>query len=233
MSSIIRMGTISSDKSGENIVFFDLDNTLLNGNSSKLLIRLAHKKQMIRFTVILKALWLSFLFKFNLKDTERIISAMVKWLEGVPVSVITALASEVFKERMSKLISRDAKSVVGIHKNHKARLVILSSALEPVCRPVADYFEIDDVLCTELEVKGEYYTGKPSGKLCFGGEKLVRLKQFCNLNQFKIDNAWYYGDSFSDLPVLEAVGHPVCVNPDKQLKKTAIKNGWKIYYWNI
>jgi HAD superfamily hydrolase (TIGR01490 family) len=228
------MGTISSNNKKQQYsytAFFDLDNTIVSENSSKLLIRLAYEKKMISNAGILKALWLSFLFKFNLKDTEKIIAGMVKWLSGISRVVIDDLSSEVFTKHLLALIPDEARSEIKMHKEKNAELVILSSALEPVCRSFADYLEMDNIICTELEVNGDSFTGRTSGKLCFGNEKLVRLKQYCEKIYSDVDRAWYYGDSIYDLPALEAVGHPVCINPDRQLRKKAIKKGWTIYDW--
>jgi HAD superfamily phosphoserine phosphatase-like hydrolase len=118
-----------------------------------------------------------------------------------------------------------------MHKDKNAAIVILSSALLPICRKVADYLDLDDVICTELKVEGNCFTGRPSGKICFGNEKLFRLKKYCEKINSKISDAWYYGDSISDLPVLTIVGYPVCINPDRQLMKKAREKNWIIFNW--
>ena len=69
------------------------------------------------------------------------------------------------------------------------------------------------------------------GKLCFGEQKIVSLKKFCDENDFKLDETYYYADSISDSPVLEAVGHPICVEPDRRLTAMAKKKGWTIADW--
>jgi phosphoserine phosphatase len=74
-------------------------------------------------------------------------------------------------------------------------------------------------------------TGLPVGHLCFGEEKAVRLQEYCARKNSLQSDAWYYGDSISDLAALNIVGNPVCVNPDKKLKKTAIERNWKILNW--
>ena len=71
-------------------------------------------------------------------------------------------------------------------------------------------------------------TGEPIGKFCFGEEKVFRLIDYCQKNSVDPNNSWYYGDSISDLPVLSAVGIPICVYPDKKLTKAAKQRGWKI-----
>ena len=96
---------------------------------------------------------------------------------------------------------------------------------------MANNLNIDDIICSELEVYNGIMTGRPVGHLCFGEEKAVRLKEYCEKNNSFRSEAWYYGDSISDLPALEAVGKAVCINPDKKLKKTAVERDWKILYW--
>jgi phosphoserine phosphatase len=96
---------------------------------------------------------------------------------------------------------------------------------------MSEYLGMDDILCSELEAVNGILSGRPVGTFCFGEEKAVRLKQYCEKNNSKLQDAWYYGDSISDLPALSIVGHPVCINPDKKLERIALKNGWKIFYW--
>jgi HAD superfamily hydrolase (TIGR01490 family) len=228
------MGIISSENKKKGIsyiVFFDLDHTLVNANSGKLLVKVAYEKRIMTLTGIIKALWLSFLYNLNLKNTENIISEMVKWLAGVPQSTVSELSSEVFEKHLLTSIPEEVNSEIKMHKDKNAAIVILSSALLPICRKVADYLDLDDVICTELEVEGNCFTGRPSGKICFGNEKLFRLKKYCEKINSKISDAWYYGDSISDLPVLTIVGYPVCINPDRQLMKKAREKNWIIFNW--
>ena len=90
---------------------------------------------------------------------------------------------------------------------------------------------MDDVICTELEIIDDRFTGKMIGRYCFGTEKLIRARQYCKDNGFKMKDAFYYADSISDLPVFESVGFPICVTPEKKLEKIALRRGWKINIW--
>jgi HAD superfamily hydrolase (TIGR01490 family) len=119
-----------------------------------------------------------------------------------------------------------------MHKSNNAKLVILSSSLEQICQGVADRLKMDGIICSRLEVSNGHMTGRPEGVLCYGKEKLIRLKEYCEKNNNKTEEAWYYADSISDLPALEVVGHPVCINPDRQLREKAAGKGWTIYKWN-
>lgn len=97
-----------------------------------------------------------------------------------------------------------------------------------ICEPIANHLKIDDIICSELEVVNDIFTGKPVGRLCINEEKPHKLKDFCSKYGYPVKDAYFYGDSLDDLPALDIVGHPVCINPDKKLKKIAIEKGWEI-----
>jgi HAD superfamily hydrolase (TIGR01490 family) len=180
---------------------------------------------------LLNAILLSIAFRLNLKDQLKIIDRMVSWVRGIPEKTIADLCNRVFNEVLLPTVYTQARAEIENHKTKNAKVVILSSALTAICREMAKNLDFDDILCSELEVKDGYMTGFPVGHLCFGQEKAVRLKEYCKINNFSSSEAWYYGDSIWDLPALSAVGHPVCVNPDAKLKKTAISRAWKIISW--
>jgi HAD superfamily hydrolase (TIGR01490 family) len=228
------MGTISSENNLKGkcyIVFFDLDDTLIGANSGKLLVRGAYERGMMSLPDIIKALWLSLLYKFRLMNPEKIITGMLKWLAGVPEKRVIVLSSEVFERNILHAIYPEARSEIKKHKDQNAAVVLLSSALYPVCRKVADYLDLDDIICTEMEIDRNCFTGRPLGKICYGNEKLLRLEKYCEKINSKTSDAWYYADSISDLPVLGIVGNPVCINPDRQLRKRAKEENWLIFYW--
>lgn len=221
----------SGNNSARYGAFFDLDDTLINGNSGRLLVRYAWEKSLISWGDLLNAIWLSIQFRFGLKAAEKIVYDMLAWMKGVPERNLGDLSSGSFAEQLFKLISGNARSEVAFHKSHQAKTVILSSAIEPVCNLVATHLQIDDIICTVLESRNGYFTGSVTGNLCFGNEKLTRLEKYCRDNSINPEESWYYSDSISDLPVLGAVGYPVCINPDRQLKRIARKNNWRTEIW--
>jgi HAD superfamily hydrolase (TIGR01490 family) len=215
------------------IVFFDLDQTITKSISGKELAKGAFRKGLLSQWDLVKAIILLLLFRFNLKGQLKIIDDMVNWVKDIPEKTINDLCNEVFHEVLLPSVYSEARSEVEFHRSKNAKLVILSSALTPVCREMAKNLNMDDILCSDLEVINGYMTGQPVGHLCFGPEKAVRLNEYCRLNNLSPSDAWCYGDSVSDLMALEAVGNPVCVNPDRALRKTATRKGWKILNWNL
>ncbi len=87
---------------------------------------------------------------------------------------------------------------------------------------------MDDLICSKLESVNGILTGKTQGKLVYGKEKEKRLVDYCIKHGYSQEDAFYYGDSYTDEYVMNAVGHPVAVDPDKKLLIIALKNDWTI-----
>ncbi len=187
---------------------------------------------MIAFPDLARSIWSSLLYKFSIREAENILSDMLNRLAGVPEKVLRDLSSELFEDYLLKEFVSQAKPELSFHKENGARTVILSSSLSPICSLVAKHFQMDEILCTDPEIINGYLTGRTNRPFCYGIEKLVRLKEYCEINNTTPRDSWYYGDSISDLPVLNEVGHPVCINPDEKLKRIAEKNSWTVKYWH-
>ena len=226
--------TFSDDKKDRAayVAFFDLDRTLSGAISGNVLVKLAWKKKQISLKDLIKALYLLILYKLRLRDPAKIIDEMVAWVKGKPEVWIDDLCSEACNSILLPSIFTEAVTEIRLHKEKNARVIILSSALRQICVRVAEFLGMDGFLCSSLEVSDGHLTGKAAGRLCFGEEKLVRLMEYCKNNTMNHSESWYYGDSISDLPVLEIVGNPVCVNPDSELKNEARKRGWNVLIWN-
>jgi HAD superfamily hydrolase (TIGR01490 family) len=213
------------------IVFFDLDKTITKTVSGRIIALAARKKGLLKGSDLINALYNSFAFRFGIKDQLKIINDMVSWVKGIEETALLDLCSDVFNNAILPSFHREAISEIEFHKKNNAKLVILSSSLEPLCIKVADYLKMDDIICTRLELIDGVYTGRLTGIPCFREGKVAGMTEYCEKNNSKSENAWYYGDSESDIPVLNAVGHPVCINPDKTLLKRATEKNWTIYRW--
>jgi putative phosphoserine phosphatase/1-acylglycerol-3-phosphate O-acyltransferase len=224
--------TFSSHSSEEQYVaFFDLDRTITGAISGKALAVAAYRKGLLSNRSIFYGVFLSVIYRLQILDPFKIVRDMIGWVKGMPADVMNELCSEVVSKVLIPSVFKEAVSEIELHKSKNARVVMLSSSLKPICVKISQSLGIDDILCTELEVKDGHLTGLPIGRICFDEEKAVRLISYCESNNFSPDQSWYYGDSISDLPALKKVGHPVCINPDYKLKKTAKRRNWKTLYW--
>ena len=208
--------------------FFDLDKTVLSINSGPALVHEAYKRGLMSTSDLLNAIYLSFLYKFNLRDPSLIVSGMGKWLKGITVDEADALAEHVVNNYLVDAIRPEIYSEIKLHKGNNAEIVILSSAIIQLCKPLGSVIGADNVICTVMEVMDGIFTGAAENNFCFGDEKRVRLFKYCEMKNYSLSKAFYYGDSISDLSALEVVGHPVCVQPDRKLTRISHKHGWRI-----
>lgn len=219
------------NKTSINIAFFDIDKTILSINSGEALIKQAHKKGIIGKTGIIKAAYAGFQYKYRLNDSFKIINKMGLWLKGISEEKFNKISKEIFHKDIIPNIRPEIIDEIKRLKKQGTKVVILSSATQSICEPLANYLEFDDVICSKLEVNNGKFTGFPIGSFCFREEKLNQLVAYCSNLNFKLENSSYYADSIDDLPALEKVGYPVCVSPDKKLAKTAKKRDWVIEKW--
>jgi len=213
------------------VAFFDLDKTILSINSGKILVKKARKSGLMSSSDFLTALYYSLLYKFHLKNTDEIISGMGKWLNGIEVGKVVDLCESIVKGFLVPAIRPEIIEEFNFHRGRNAELVILSSAMSQICLPVGHFLNFDSVICTEMQEINGTFTGLPQTKFCFQDEKRYQIIKYCELMSYSKEDAYYYGDSIADLPALETVGNPVCISPDKKLKKIARSNEWKIYNW--
>jgi len=210
------------------IAFYDLDHTILDGNSATHLVHEARRRGVMTEKQFRHAVWLSILYKLNIGEPTRMINRMLSWLNGRNEASIMQLSREIFDQMIKDTIRPEILKTIGGHRKNNGAVVLLSSASTPICHPVSQHLELDDVICTRLESEDGILTGRTSGKLVYGKEKKVRMLEFCRENQCDPKDAWYYGDSYTDRFVMAAVGNPVAVSPDKRLLKIARQRHWPI-----
>jgi HAD superfamily hydrolase (TIGR01490 family) len=219
------------NKSKNYFVFFDLDHTIVSAVSGRELALGAYRRGLMKRSDIINAISLSVAYKMKLVDPAKAIDKMGRWVKGITAGTLESLGTEVSEKVLIPAVYQQARDEIKLHRDNNAKLILLSSTLAPVCRKMSEYLGMDDILCSGLEEVDGILTGRPEGAFCFGEEKAIRLKHYCEKNNNNPEDAWYYGDSISDLPVLKMVGFPVCVNPDRKLAKAANENSWKICYW--
>lgn len=209
-------------------VFLDLDKTILSVDSGTMLAKKSYKAGVMRTRDLVNGLYLSILYKMEWRDTRKIINAMAMWMKGIHESSFSEFAVKIVNDHLIDLIRPEIKEAISKHKAEGAKIIMLSAGLSYICEPIGEHLGMDHILCSHLEIKDGLFTGKPTGRLCFGSEKLRSLHTFCKENICELSDDYYYADSISDLHVLKVVGNPVCVNPDKRLKHYARNHDWKI-----
>jgi HAD superfamily hydrolase (TIGR01490 family) len=223
--------TLPDNKTFNYLAFFDLDRTITKAVSGRVLALRAFRNGLLNRRDIATGIFISLAYRFGFADPAKIMEKMTSWVKGLAEDELTNLCHEVVQKDLIPSIHPEVYHEIRMHKSKKARIIILSTTLTEICRKIAEHLEIDDVICSRLEIINGYLTGNPVGKLCYGDEKRLRIKEYCERNDRTPDEAWYYADAFVDFPALNFIGFPVCINPERKLENRALKKGWKIYYW--
>lgn len=212
------------------VAFFDLDHTILSISSGEVMFRGSRERGIIGSLQSLQALIITILYRAGLMSADAAVAVWTSWYRGLPVEVMKPLAAEWGKE-LEKYIRDGARNEIEFYREHGVRTVILSASSVAICEHIRGVLNMDDVICTELEIVDGKITGRLKGAYCHGQEKLKRAKKYCFKHGLSLEEAYYYADSIADLPVLEVVGTPVCVYPDRKLERLARQYGWKICLW--
>lgn len=213
------------------VAFFDLDDTVFSINSGKLMVRYAAENGLMKKTHILLLYFFAMAYRVGILSEEFIMSKIASFLKGLPEEKLISYTENIFHRFLKDSIRDQAKKTVQNHQKNGGKVVILSASMPYICRQVQQYLKMDGYICSELQVINSKLSGQPLGDYCYGDEKANRIHRYCEENQFSPAVAWYYGDATSDRAAMEAVGHPVCVSPGKQMERLAKRKNWQIEYW--
>ena len=223
----------TTEKPGEVAAIFDVDGTIVGSNVVSYFAWL----RMRELPAVLRPLWLAgFLTKvpyyWGLDKLSRahFNRAFYKNYAGWKPSRAKHLGQESFAGFTLDRIFPEALQQLRDHKAAGHRVVLLSGALDFLLEPMKDL--ADDVLCSTLAQENGAYTGELTGAPVAGDARARMLASFARRRGLDLSRSYAYADSISDLPMLEAVGNPVAVNPDRRLGTAAKARGWKVEHWD-
>jgi len=215
-----------------NLALFDLDNTLLAGDSDfqwaqflieqRVLDREVYEARNVEFYEQYKA---------GTLDIHEFLDFQLKPLSRHPRSQLDSWHSDFMQNRILPIITPAARKLVEEHTLAGDLCVIITATNSFVTAPIARALKVTHLIATEPEQNDGEFTGRVSGLPCFREGKIARLESWLdehNLTWLSFLESWFYSDSLNDLPLLKKVTHPVAVDPDATLKAHAERNGWPI-----
>lgn len=216
------------------IAFFDLDRTLLGANSAVLWFKSELRaRRLSRWQALKAAMWMA-RYQLGLGGMEEGLLRAVGTLEGSAVDELRQRTRAFYDAKVRALYRPRAREVIGSHRQEGDLCVLLTSSSLYMAERVVEELGLDAALCNRFEVdRLGRHTGRPEGELCFGEGKLRHARTFADEKGVPLSECTFYTDSFSDLPVMEAVGKPVAVNPDLRLRRTARARGWPVEDWGL
>lgn len=214
------------------IAFFDLDLTLLRANSGALWIRKELREGAItRWQAARASLWIV-RYHLGFGRMEDALLVAIASLAGKDEALMRQRTWEFWDEEVQGLLRPRGAEAIAAHRAAGDRVVLLTSSSNFLSEKASEALGLDDVLCNRFEVDADgRFTGRPLGPLCYGDGKLTHARAYAEARGVDLRDCAFYTDSAADLPVLQAVGRPVGINPDPRLRREIRRRGWEIQDW--
>ncbi len=210
--------------------FFDLDRTIISGSSVFTFGWVAYRAGLMPTSQLVSDAANAVAFKFagaSDDKTEMVKSRILEAIAGVPVSTFTDLADDVLPKLMAD-VRREARGLIDLHTDAGRDTYIVSASPIEIVAKFAEAMEMTGGLGTVAEIDNGIYTGRLAQPFCYGEGKADAINRVATDKGYDLEASYAYTDSAGDLPMLEAVGHPVAVNPDRALETIAYHRGWPI-----
>lgn len=215
------------------LVAFDVDMTLIEGQSQRLLALHLAKHGMLSWPVLTQALW--WFAKYHLRLTEDVDVGMNKVLrvfEDLPVSKMEHFLSEFCTTVIVPRLRKEAVAEICMQQTAGKKVILVSSSLSFLVQLISKHVGADGWVATELENVNGKLTGRISGRAVYSKEKFSALQNYADIRFGRWLLYAAYGDHGSDKWLLECAKNSVAVCPDRTLKKIANRKGWRIVVWS-
>ncbi|MFN3749793.1 MAG: HAD family hydrolase [Thiobacillus sp.] len=214
------------------LVLFDLDNTLLAGDSDYEWGQFLIAKGAVdgaHYEAKNRAFYED--YKAGRLDIHAFLAFALRPLATHPRAELVAWRAEYLETRIKPMITQAARDLVNRHLDEADPVAVITATNRFVTEPIARELGIPHLIATDPEEIDGRFTGKVAGTPCFREGKVVRLAQFLDSRGTRLEDletSWFYSDSHNDLPLLEKVRHPVAVDPDPTLAAHARDRGWPV-----
>lgn len=211
------------------LALFDLDNTLLAGDSDYLWGCFLSDKGLVDRALYEQAnLRFYEQYKQGTLDIHVFLNFALSPLAENDLGRLQSLHTEFMDSLIRPIMTSAGQNRIQQHREAGDTIVIITATNSFVTGPIAEAFAVDHLIATEPEILNGQYTGKVIGTPCFQQGKITKLNEWLQTSGKNLENSTFYSDSHNDLPLLEQVTHPVAVDPDEQLKAVAQQRHWKI-----
>nr|WP_233580693.1 HAD family hydrolase [Streptomyces triticirhizae] len=210
--------------------FFDLDKTVIAKSSTVTFSRSFYQGGLINRRAVLRTAYAQFLFLLGGADheqTERMREYLSALCRGWNVQQVREIVAEALHEVIDPIIYDEAASLIERHHEAGRDVVIVSTSGAELVEPIGELLGADRVVATRMVVADGCYTGEVD-YYAYGPTKAEAIAELAVSEGYDLDRCYAYSDSVTDLPMLEAVGHPHAVNPDRALRKEAAAREWPV-----
>lgn len=210
--------------------FFDLDKTVIAKSSTLAFSKPFFDQGLLNRRAVLKSSYAQFLFLMSGADhdqMDRMRTYLTDMCAGWDAEQVRSVVGETLHEIVDPLVFDEAANLIADHKLCGRDVVVVSASGEEIVAPIAAALGATHAMATRMVVEDGKYTGEV-GFYCFGEGKVEAIRELAAREGYALEHCYAYSDSITDLPMLEAVGHPSVVNPDRALRKEAGQRGWPV-----
>ena len=216
---------------GMEAAFFDLDKTVIAKASMVAFGRPLYQAGMISRWLVARAIWSQFVFQQLGADEERMQKfreSALRITRGWDQAHISAIVRDTLTDVIDPIVYDEALDLIHQHRAAGRRVYLISASPEEIVAPLAKYLGVDEAIASRARLDDEgRYTGEVEF-YSYGPYKADAIREAALTHGIDLDASYAYSDSATDLPMLETVGHPVAVNPDRELARIARDRGWEV-----
>ena len=170
-------------------------------------------------------------FGARAKTLERLRLHMLRLTTGWEQAKVKRIVAETLIQVVGPITYKGALDLIAEHKQAGRRVYIVSAAPEEIVEPLARYLGAEEAIASQAAVSAGRYTGQLLN-YAYGPQKAATIRRIAERDGLDLNESWAYSDSATDLPMLESVGHPVAVNPDRALRRIAQMRGWPVVHFS-
>jgi HAD superfamily hydrolase (TIGR01490 family) len=210
--------------------FFDLDKTIIAKSSTLAFSKPFFHSGLLNRRTVLRSAYAQFVFALSGADEdqmERMRAFITSMCTGWDAAQVREIVNETLHEIIDPLVYDEAVRLIDEHKAAGRDVVIVSSSGEELVAPIAAMLGADHMVASRMVVEDGLYTGEIAYYV-YGPAKADAIRELAAVRGYELAESFAYSDSVTDLPMLEIVGHPSAVNPDRGLRKVAVDRGWPI-----
>jgi HAD superfamily hydrolase (TIGR01490 family) len=222
-----RAGGLAGHRSA---AFFDLDKTIIAKSSSLAFSKPFQAGGLITRGAMLRSAYAQFVYLVGGADhdqMEKIRAFMSQLVEGWEVDTVKEIVAETLHHVVDPIVYDEAVQLMEEHRENARDVVIVSTSGVEVVEPIGEMLGADDVVASRLEIVDGRYPGEIE-YYAYAEEKANAIEAMAAERGYDLEQCFAYSDSITDAPMLEIVGHPHAVNPDKDLRRMAASRGWPI-----
>jgi HAD superfamily hydrolase (TIGR01490 family) len=230
MGEVAATGGEGAGARGRVAAFFDLDKTIIASSSTLAFSRPFYQGGLINRRAALRSAYARLMFVqagTDAEQVERLRAHLTSLCQGWDVEQVRSIVEETLHDIVDPLVFAEAAALIQDHRAQGHDVVVVSASGEEMVAPIAALVGATHSAATRMASAGGRYTGEIDF-YCYGEHKATAMLELAAANGYDLAASYAYSDSITDLPMLEAVGHPAAVNPNRALRKVAVLRGWPV-----